>query len=409
MERMVESFKVAIESIWLNRTRAMLTMLGIIIGIASVVVLVSLGRGVEDFVVGQFQDLGVDLLTVNSTQPEDELYTHIEPLTMRDVEAFRDPRTAPYIQEVGAEYSVASKWIAANGESDVVTVQGITPNMLTLQNREIANGTGLTDAHVVERARVALLGSEIAETLFGTDNPVGQVVRLDDQAFEIIGVLEALGSGTGTADSAVIVPISTAQTRLSDARTDGSYTVNLIYARAVDRDSISLAEANLHTYLETAHNITVPEQRDYHITNQEGLLDSVSQVLGMLTLFLGLIAGISLLVGGIGIMNIMLVTVTERTREIGLRKAVGAEPEDILTQFLFESCVLSLTGGVLGLLTAFICTELITRFVADLTLSIQLDAVLLATAIASMVGIVFGLIPARQAALMKPIDALRYE
>jgi putative ABC transport system permease protein len=409
MERLVESFKIAVSSIWLNLMRSMLTMLGIIIGIASVVVLVSLGRGVEDFVVSQFQDLGVDLLTVNAQAPEDELFTHVEPLTMRDVEAFSDPRIAPHIQEVGAQYSVRNKWIAASGESESVTIEGITPNMLALQNREIANGAGFTDAHINEQARVAILGSEIAQTLFGTDNPIGQFVRIEQQTFEVVAVLEELGSGTGTADSAVMVPLSTAQMRLSDARANGSYTVNLIYARAIDRESISLAEADMHRYLEAAHNITAEEQRDYHITNQEGLLDSVGQVLGMLTIFLGLIAGISLLVGGIGIMNIMLVTVTERTREIGLRKAVGAEPADILSQFLFESILLSLAGGILGLLFAWLCTVLVSIAFPDLVLGIQLDAVVIATVIASMVGIIFGLLPARQAALMKPIDALRYE
>src|SRR5688500_3145764 len=165
MERLVESFKIAVSSIWLNLMRSMLTMLGIIIGIASVVVLVSLGRGVEDFVVSQFQDLGVDLLTVNAQAPEDELFTHVEPLTMRDVEAFSDPRISPNIQEVGAQYSVRNKWIAANGESESVTIEGITPNMLALQNREIANGAGFTDAHINEQARVAILGSEIAQNL----------------------------------------------------------------------------------------------------------------------------------------------------------------------------------------------------------------------------------------------------
>ena len=316
---------------------------------------------------------------------------------------------APNIQDVGAEYLVSNVIVAGNGESTRLRVQGMTPNMLALQNREIASGTAFTVRDDEERARVVLLGSETAETLFGEDDPVGLVVRLNDQSFEVLGVMEPSGSGTGDSDETVIVPISTAQTRLADARYNGSYMVNLIYAKALDQTDIPPTEDDIYNYFDVTHNIPTPDRRDYELTSQEGLLDSVSQVLGMLTIFLGMIAGISLVVGGIGIMNIMLVTVTERTREIGLRKAVGAEPADILTQFLFESSLLALIGGILGLLVAFLLTQAITQAIADLTLGVQLDAVALATVISSLVGIVFGILPARQAARMNPIDALRYE
>ncbi len=410
MNRMNQSLKVALNAIWLNRGRAVLTMLGIIIGISSVVAMLSLGRGFEEFIVASFQDLGADQITIVSSQPESDTRTRIEPLTMTDVEALGNKNIVSVADDVGALFTTNAT-IIGDADNTTTTVRGVTPNMNIIEDWDVEAGSYITASHIDNRDRVVILGRDVVKDLYGDENyqPLGDIIKINNQTFEVIGVMEPIGSGLGREDGMVIIPITTLQTRLIDARVSGGYEVSTIYLQVSDQGNIDLAVEELHTYFYEAHDIGSVDEEDYTITDSSDLLTTVSDITGLITIFLAIIAGISLLVGGIGIMNIMLVSVTERTREIGLRKAVGARPLDILSQFLMESLVISLLGGALGLLMAVVITVAASQLVPDLTLSIEIDAVLLASFVSIVVGVVFGLLPANNAAKMHPIDALRFE
>jgi putative ABC transport system permease protein len=272
-------------------------------------------------------------------------------------------------------------------------------------------GQFITDDHVARNARVAVLGEEAVEELYGSAevDPVGATLRLNDLTFTVIGVMARRGAGFTNDNIAVFVPISTAQTRLQNARYRNTFTVSTIYAQAQTEEAAPAAEDEIWAYFDARHDVEQEDVRDYDIANQASLLESILQVTGVLTVFLGMIAGVSLLVGGIGIMNIMLVTVTERTREIGLRKAVGARPNDILVQFLFESIVLSLLGGAIGIALGGTFATLTGAVVPELRVALSPGSVALATIVSTTIGILFGVYPANRAARMHPIDALRYE
>lgn len=407
-----ESFRIALIGLVSNRLRSALTILGMTIGVGAVIGLVSLGRGVEAYVASEFGALGSNLLVINSARPTSPTRTRVEPLTTVEALALANPSVAPSIARVGAEYRVLALVSSNSGNAANLTVRGATTNFADIQTWPLLKGAFISQTDVDEAARVAVLGVDAVERLFGDKNydPVGDSIRINDRVFTVIGVMSELDAAFSNDDESVIVPITTAQTRLDNVRTrDGGYRLSRIYIQTVSEEAIESARREIARYLDQAHNIVFDGEQDYSISNQGDLLNFFRILTGILTIFLSLIAGISLLVAGIGVMNIMLVTVTERTKEIGLRKAVGARYRDILSQFLVEAVFLTLIGGVFGIIVGYLAGQLAALLVPELSITMTLDVILLATVVSSAVGILFGLYPANRAARMKPIDALRFE
>lgn len=406
-----EITRTAVTALATNRLRSILTTLGIIIGVGAVIGLVSLGRGVEDYIAQEFEQLGSNLLVVSSTRPNSPTRTRISPLTTREAAALDDPTIAPSIRTVALEYRLLGLVVGSEGGANL-SVKGVSPGFIDVRTWYPTLGDFISQYDVDNATRVAVLGADAVTQLYGdaSFDPIGQSVRINERVFTVIGVMEKLDSAFTDDDISVLIPISTAQTRMADARArDGGYVVTAIYAQAVTEEAMASATQEIETYLSEAHDVVFEGEQDFQIINQSDILDFVRQLTGILTIFLSMIAGISLLVGGIGIMNIMLVTVTERTREIGLRKAVGAQGRDILMQFLVESVILSFIGGVFGIVVGWLASVIGTAVIDNLELTITADAVVLATLVSAGVGILFGLYPASRAARLRPIDALRFE
>lgn len=399
----------ALESLSSNKVRTALTMLGIIIGVGAVIAMLAIGTGTKQAIVGEIEGIGTNLLFV-ATNYED--VTNPEPLTIRDAEALNDPVFAPSVAAAAPiVQGQAELTYASNGTT--ASLVGVTEDYSRVQTIELSEGEFFTTTQVNGLASAAILGTNLAEDLFErSEGLVGETVRVNGQPFRVVGILKKEGGsdfGSST-DDQILVPLTTAQARLLPRREHNQ--VDLIYVSAIDSDSVKSAEDEISLILRDRHNLKLAED-DFIILTQELFLDFASTVTGVFTIFLGGVAGISLLVGGIGIMNIMLVSVTERTKEIGLRKAVGAKKRDILTQFLIESSLLSVIGGAVGIVLGWILSLGVGRIAASsdflLNPAITLNAVLLATLFSASVGLFFGIYPANRAAQLEPIEALRSE
>jgi len=405
---LTEGFRTAFESLLANKLRAALTMLGIIIGVAAVIILLALGNGVSDSIQGQIQGIGSNLITIMTNYDNSGGYPS---LSMKDVETIQDALYVPDVKQATAE--VRSTQEVLNGRHNKrVTVSGVTASYFGIRNLTVESGQLLGEGDVSAETRVAVLGATVAADLFPNGEfPVGRSVKIRGVQYKVVGVLEAKGGmGFGGSDEQVFIPLTTAQSRLSSLRTrTGERAVTVVYAEALDRSRMQSAPDQIKEALRELHGIAYQQEDDFTILSQTDILSAFGTIMTTLNLFLGAIAGISLLVGGIGIMNIMLVSVTERTREIGIRKAVGALKRDILVQFLVESTLLSVTGGLVGIGIGFVVSYAVGRLVPSLTPAVQLSNVLMSSGFAAAVGLVFGIYPAWRAANLRPIEALRYE
>ena len=399
----------ALESVGSNKLRSALTILGIVIGVGAVIAMLAVGNGAQDTITGSISGIGSNLLFIFEGNQTVEL-TNIEPLTLDDAEALMDQFQAPSIDKVAPVLS-GNAQVTYGGETTNPSVMGVTANYDEVRNYGLTEGEFITEDQDLGRASVALIGPDVADKLFDRrDGLVGETIRIDGQPFRIIGVLEAKGGGSfGSQDNVVLVPFSTAQTRLI-RRSHNS--VDIIFVSVLKPELMSQASEEVSQILRTRHRSKIGMD-DFTVFSQDDFVATAKTITGVLTIFLGGIAGISLLVGGIGIMNIMLVSVTERTREIGLRKALGARKRDIMIQFLTESSLLSLIGGIIGIglgwLISFIVGRIAVASGTPFTPAIRLDAILLATIFSTAVGLFFGLYPANRAANLEPVEALRYE
>ena len=405
-----QSILEALESLNSNKLRSGLTILGIIIGVGAVIAMLAVGRGAEETITGSISGIGTNLLFVFSGAL-DESVRNPKPLTLGDSEAIADPFQAPSVEAVAPALQGSGE-VSFGGEKVNTTINGITPTYFSVRNYGLTEGEPISEVHLLGRASVVLLGPDVADKLFDRrEGLVGETVRIEGQPFRVIGVLESKGGGSfGSQDNMVLVPFSTAQTRL--IRRSSNDRVDIIFVQAVSSETVPQVVEEISQILRTRHRTAVGED-DFTIFSQEDFLDVASTITGVLTIFLGGIAGISLLVGGIGIMNIMLVSVSERTREIGLRKALGARKRDILIQFLTESSLLSLFGGLIGIALGWLIGFIVGRIAASsgtpFSPSVGIDAVLLATLFSAAVGLFFGIYPASRAANLQPVEALRYE
>jgi putative ABC transport system permease protein len=415
----VQIMRTALRALTVNKMRSILTMLGVIIGVTSVVALMSIGYGVQNSITSSFESMGTNLLYVtggaSSSGGVMGAMGSASTLTLADADALLDSTLAPAVAAVAPQVSTFQQVIAGKNNSNT-QIYGVTEVYASVRNFVVAEGDFISSDEVDSKSLVAVLGSDMAETLFGDEEAVGQKIKINGVQYTVIGVLEAKGSsGMGSQDDMVIVPITTAMARLTSSRsTTGLKYVSTIYVQVTSTDQTDAAISQITAILEDRHKIDTAAggTDDFTITNQQATIDSLKASTNVLVLFLGFIAGITLLVGGIGIMNIMLVSVTERTREIGIRKALGAKKRDVLLQFLLEAILLSLTGGIIGVLTGWGISEAISGMsMSGTTITTTMTATIpiLAICVSAGVGIIFGLYPAYRAARLNPIEALRYE
>ena len=401
-----ESFQMALTSLYANKMRSLLTMLGIIIGVGAVIALVSVGMGVRSNVTSSIASLGSNMLIVSPGSSNRGgvrgAAGSMQTLKYDDAKAIKDKiKNIDFVSP-----SVSSSYQIVYGNNNWKTsVQGVTPEFLSIRSLSIGYGSFVSTDDMNKRNRVAVIGTTVASNLFAKDNPVGKNIRINNQPYKVIGLLESKGqSSVGQdQDDVIYIPLTTAQERML-----GITYVQSINVQVSSQEKMEQVQAEIENLLRSRHHIVAGKDDDFHVRNLTSLMETVSQSTSMLTMLLGAIAGISLIVGGIGIMNIMMVSVTERTREIGIRKALGATFMNIMTQFLIESMVIGIIGGIIGIVFGCAASKIIAQL-GDFTTVITITPIIVSFIFSVGIGLFFGIYPARKAAKLDPIEALRYE
>jgi putative ABC transport system permease protein len=401
-----------LSTVWLglstHKLRSFLTMLGIVIGVAAVIILMSIGRGATAQILANIQSMGSDLITV---RPGSLSFGGIRggvsaTLTMEDAEAIADQ--VSYISAVAPSYS-SSLQLVVGSENTNSQVTGTTPEYMGINNLEIASGSFFTEYDYQRGAKVAVLGSNVAETLFGNTDPIGQQMRMGTIVVRVIGVLESKEGMFGSSDDAIFIPLTAMQQTVAQPRTaQGESVISSVSLTVSDEKQTDYVISGITSLLRTRHRLAPGADDDFNIMSTEEIANTISEAAGTMTLLLGAIAAISLLVGGIGVMNIMLVSVLERTREIGIRKALGAREHDIWIQFLVEAAFLTLAGGIIGVIIGWLVAFFISS-TGLMTTVVTTDIVVLAVSVSVGIGLFFGFYPAWNASRLNPIEALRSE
>ena len=397
---------MALTSLYANKMRSLLTMLGIIIGVGAVIALVSVGMGVRSNVTSSIASLGSNMLIVSPGSSNRGgvrgAAGSMQTLKYDDAKAIKDKiKNIDFVSP-----SVSSSYQIVYGNNNWKTsVQGVTPEFMSIRSLTIGYGSFVSTDDMNKRNRVAVIGTTVASNLFAKDNPVGKNIRINNQPYKVIGLLESKGqSSVGQdQDDVIYIPLTTAQERML-----GITYVQSINVQVSSQEKMEQVQAEIENLLRSRHHIVAGKDDDFHVRNLTSLMETVNQSTSMLTLLLGAIAGISLIVGGIGIMNIMMVSVTERTREIGIRKALGATFMNIMTQFLIESMVIGIIGGIIGIVFGCAASKIIARL-GDFTTVITITPIIVSFIFSVGIGLFFGIYPARKAAKLDPIEALRYE
>ena len=403
------TMKMAINSLKVNKLRSALTSLGIIIGVSAVIIMLAIGTGASKQVQANMESMGSNILTIRSASVKTggvSMGMGTRPsLTLKDAAAIQ--KTIDGVDSV-APVSNETKQVMYGNQNWSTTVYGTTPSYLYIKNYDVELGRSFTREDVKNSAKVALIGSTVAMELFGDVNPVNKVLRIGNVPFKVLGVLKTKGStGPFDEDDLIFIPITTAQKKLFGVVFPG--TVKMIVVKGVDADSLNDVEKEVEELLIFRHNIGKNQTNDFEIRNSAEFQERMKSTVRTFAILLASIASVSLLVGGIGIMNIMLVSVTERTKEIGIRMAIGARASDIRWQFLIESFMLSMIGGLIGVAAGIIGAKAVEIFSDGMSVSISLFSIFLSLGFSGLVGIGFGYYPAYKASLLNPIDALRYE
>ena len=404
--KLLDIVRMALFSLGVNKLRSGLALLGIVIGVTAVITLMSIGKGVQDSITSRLESLGTNLIFV---MPEEETSGQ---LTLRDVLALQSDPNAKSIGGVAPEVSGFLQ-VAYQNENKRATIMGVTANYHSVRNAPIDKGSFISSLHLSNISNVAVLGYGITEELFQDKNPVGKKIKIAGKRFTVIGILKSKGGESfSTIDDRVLVPLTTAHYRLNYSKSlDGEIEVDVISVEAKSPENIDEAISEIVNILRVRHKIT--EEDDFRVTNMQEALEALESATNAIVFFLGSIAGISLLVGGIGVMNIMLVSVTERTREIGVRKALGARRIDVLFQFVSEATLLSMGGGGFGVFLGFMISKLLNGIPlgdnATLETTFSGDIALLALTVSASIGLFFGIFPAFRAGRLHPIEALRYQ
>jgi putative ABC transport system permease protein len=413
MKKWLSPFSTAWIGVATHKLRSFLTILGVVIGVAAVITLMSIGKGTSARILSSFQDLGSNLLFISpgavvTSGNVKTMMGSAESLTLEDAEAISQQVANV---EVSAPSETTFMQIIAGSENIGSMITGVTPDYQDIYKLKLSSGYFIQQNQYDSAQKVAVLGSGVKEYLFGDDDPVGQPIRIGSTVWRIIGVLESKGQsfGMGSNDNAIIIPLTTLQQMVTKSRTtSGGHIVGSLTVSVTDEKYLSQVTSDITGLLRFRHQLSLSDDDDFSITSVEQLTSSITQATDTLTLLLGAIAAISLLVGGIGVMNIMLVSVIERTREIGIRKALGARERDIWGQFVIEAAFMTLVGGAIGILIGWGASRIISRFTQMPTL-VSPDIVVLAVSVSAGIGLFFGFYPAWQASRLNPIQALRHE